>query len=248
MALSASFIEGAAGKILLVCHEADVSSGHAVVVLPAFGEEMNKSRRLVRDTAARLSHLGYLVVVPDLFGCGDSEGSIEDARFDTWVGDLKAVLSWTTSQGVNHLSALTVRAGAMFLDPLLADWTFQRVIGWQPINGADTLQDLLRMRSLNLRMSGQVSVSPTTMLEDLLSKGARMALSGYTISSELAVDMMDTTTGFVEERDGFTAIHFGQARTGPGTIIVGGERFWRALEPGPNDELVSATVRLLANQ
>ena len=209
---------------------------------------MNKSRRLVRETAARLSDAGYLVVVPDLFGCGDSEGSIADASIDTWVDDLQAVLHWIQRQGIDHLSALAVRAGAMFVEPLLASWTLQRVVGWQPINGADTLRDLLRVRSLNLRMSGEVPGSPETMLEDLLSEGSRMALSGYTVSSELAVGMMGTTTGFAEGRDEFTIVNFGQASTEPGTITVGGERFWRALEPGPNDELVSATVGLFASQ
>ena len=248
MALSASFIEGAAGRILLTSHEADTPSGHAIVVLPAFGEEMNKSRRLVRDTAVRLSGLGYLVVVPDLFGCGDSEGSIEEARLDTWLDDLRAVLRWTECQGVDHVSILAVRAGAMFLEPLLNGSTFQRVVGWQPINGADTLRDLLRVRALNLRMSGQASSSPAAMLDELLNTASSMELSGYTISSELAADMTDTTTGFVESRDGFTIVEFGQASTEPGVITVGGERFWRALEPGPNEELVSATVGLFASQ
>ena len=248
MVLSASFIEGAAGRILLTCHEPDEPSGHAVIVLPAFGEEMNKSRRLVRDTAVRLSDSGYLVVVPDLFGCGDSEGDIEDARLATWLDDLRAVLQWSESRNIDTWSVLVVRAGAMLLEPLLAESTFQRVVGWQPIDGADTLRDLLRVRSLNLRMSGKSSNSPAALLDDLLQGRSNLTLSGYTLSTELAVDMMGTTTGFGNDRDGLTVVQFGQAMTKPGVITVGGERFWRALEPGHNEELIAATVEIFTSQ
>lgn len=246
-ALSASFIDGAAGKILLTCYGAASHNGHAVIVLPAFGEEMNKSRRLIRNTAIRLADKGYLVINPDLFGCGDSEGCIADARLSTWIDDLCAVITWAKGIDACRFSILAVRAGAMLLDGLLARQDWENVVGWQPVDGAETLRGLLRIRALNRRMSGQSTESAAEMLERLLEAGMRMDMSGYTISTELAKDMMITETAFSTGSAGFAAVRLAREAQEERVIAIGGERFWRVLEPGPNEELVTSTVGLFPN-
>jgi exosortase A-associated hydrolase 2 len=244
--LSATFIDGARSRILVTVYTPTSPSEHAIVVLPAFGEEMNKSRRLVRASAVQLAKKGYAVVIPDLYACGDSEGQFGDARLDIWHEDLRSVVDWIAAGNAVRFSALSVRAGAMFLKTLLHLVELENLVAWQPVTGADTLRSLLRIRALNLRMAGQSPASPSEMLTRLQEDGGHMNLSGYMISSGLATDLQ----GAGDEIDAgnrsckSTILSFDRQSAEAGVIAVSGERFWRALEPGPNDALVNLTTRL----
>ena len=63
-----------------------------VLLLPPFAEEMNKSRRMCALLARGLAADGWRVVRIDLFGCGDSAGSLRDASWEQWCDDLRTEL------------------------------------------------------------------------------------------------------------------------------------------------------------
>jgi hypothetical protein len=124
----------------------------------------------------------------------------------------------------------------------------QRVVAWQPVDGTQTLRDLLRVQALNLKMGGDPGRGRALTLDDLKQEGESHGLSGYCISSSLARGMLESDTSFEESRPGYMRIQFGGESDDDAVVVVNGERFWRALEPGVNEALVARTVDLFAGR
>jgi exosortase A-associated hydrolase 2 len=262
--VSGTFIDGGAGRILVVSHEPDRPTDRAVLVVPAFAEEMNKSRRLVWDTARVLREHGIRTLVPDLFGTGDSEGDFAQARWDIWVDDLCRTIEWARERGAARFGALVVRFGmALFAAANERMSTeFERAVAWQPVvNGADVLRQLLRMKVMSIRMLGGRAESADALLETLLNGGEPMELGGYLVSCELARAVHGTSAapaeiavkaGVVLEFDATSSAEpdAPEARArDPGTWRVeriAAERFWAAFEPRPNPALASSTATFLS--
>ena len=87
--VTGQFVDGAQGRILLVCHWPASAATRAVIVLPPLAEEMNKARRLLWAVGQALAAHGIMTVIPDLYGTGDSEGDFADAAWDGWVNHIR---------------------------------------------------------------------------------------------------------------------------------------------------------------
>ena len=70
------------------------ASRGAVVHVPAFAEEMNKSRRMASLQARALAAQGWHVLQLDLLGTGDSEGDFGDATWADWMDDVAEARRW----------------------------------------------------------------------------------------------------------------------------------------------------------
>ena len=66
----------------------------AIIHIPAFAEEMNKSRRMLAMQAQAFAGQGYAVLVLDLFGTGDSSGDFGEATWDIWLQNIDTALVW----------------------------------------------------------------------------------------------------------------------------------------------------------
>jgi len=259
VALTAEFIDGASGRILVTVHQPRRDAGIAIVVLPAFGEEMNKSRRLVWEAATLLAEKGYLVAVPDLFGTGDSEGDFVDASWNDWVLDIKSVIDWLIARKITAVSALAVRFGATLLESTGRFIEFDQVVAWQPVGtGIDVLRELIRTKRLNMRMAGLAPPSAEEMIDCLCNGDEPMEFSGYSISPQLArmIRSAEFNQDQLRVRGRSIVVTFGKAGDAQSAVLnnhscdetkhsivsVGGERFWRTLEPGRNPELITTTV------
>lgn len=62
----------------------------SVIAVQPLGEESNLSRRVVVAMAGRLAAAGWRVSIPDLYGCGDSDGDSDQPDLATWQSDLSA--------------------------------------------------------------------------------------------------------------------------------------------------------------
>ena len=103
-ALEPQFIDGPAGRLFLVHHHPDAGRAtRAVVVLPAFAEEMNKARRQVALASRQLVTRGVGVIVPDLRGSGDSDGEIAEATVAGFAEDLGAVVAFAHELGYRDI-------------------------------------------------------------------------------------------------------------------------------------------------
>lgn len=160
----------------------------AVIFVPPFAEELNKSRRMVALAAESFANAGWRVVQPDLFGCGDSAGEFRDATWQQWCQDIEAVVTWQLRSGVERVLPWSLRAGALVVSDWLAlsgrslPWLM-----WQPMsNGKQCLSQFLRLRTAGemVRSSGEGGGSPNVRQE--LAAAGFVEVGGYCLGSALA--------------------------------------------------------------
>ena len=154
-----------------------------------FGEEMNKSRRMVALQARAFAAMGFGVLQIDLFGCGDSQGEFVNARWDIWKQNLEVARSWLEKRITAPISLWGLRLGAL----LALDFArgskkkFERIILWQPvINGELFLTQFLRLRVANEMLgSTNEKSSGTKALRSSLAAGEQIEVAGYELTYEL---------------------------------------------------------------
>lgn len=184
------------GRRLIVLHRAATSPARGLVVhAHAWADEMNKSRRMVGQQALRLAEAGFTVLLPDLFGCGDSEGEYAQATWDQWVQDLVQAAEWGRSLEPDApLWWWGTRTGA-----LLACQAAQRhgqpssLLLWQPTpSGATLLQQFLRLKAA-AEMITQGAKGVVDQLKRDLADGHTIEVAGYELNRQL-------TDGLAEAR------------------------------------------------
>ncbi|MFK8030989.1 MAG: hydrolase 2, exosortase A system-associated [Gammaproteobacteria bacterium] len=158
-----------------------------VLLLPPFGEEMNKSRRLFTLQAQTLCEAGFAVAVFDWFGTGDSEGDFGRASIEHWKNDCEDVMSFLRAQEFTECTPLCVRFGALFLDHVLdiSPLSINHAILWQPeTSGAQALSQLIRVESAAARERDESGPSGSDM-ENALKSGNNVEVAGYDVSPDL---------------------------------------------------------------
>ncbi|QOJ31276.1 MAG: hydrolase 2, exosortase A system-associated [Gammaproteobacteria bacterium] len=164
-----------------------------VLVCPAFGEEMNRTRRTMRLLAGAAASQGACAIYPDLHGTGDSPGDFADARWDAWLDDLRAAADWLRQQDCTSLVLVGIRAGALLAWDLLRGGLgqVQRLVLWQPVlTGKAVVTDLLRTRiAANLQPGTRDSVA---QLRGQLAAGQAVEAVGYMLAPDL-VNALDAT-------------------------------------------------------
>jgi exosortase A-associated hydrolase 2 len=269
LTLTPFFLDGPHGR--LFCEhfrDANVRSKYRLIVVPPFAEELNKCRKLIALTATRLAAAGIEVIVPDLFGTGDSEGEFSDCRWDIWLEDINCASRWLCTQAPDAKPAiLSVRAGSLFLPDLYRQAALDdyRVIMWQPIyDGEQLIRQFLRLRVLSNKFAG-IDESVTDLLEQLRS-GKSVEVAGYELSSELALSIGSTSlktldarssewlrilecrSSFSEKLSGVGEKFMEQLRvanTHVGGMVVVGEQFWATQEISAPFSVTKATVDAL---
>jgi exosortase A-associated hydrolase 2 len=176
---------------------------HAVVFVPPFGDEMNKSRRMLALQAQALARSGVAVLSIDLHGCGDSDGELRDASWDGWKADLAVACDWLSARANVPVSLLALRLGALlaldFLvtqaDPPRSGPPINQLVLWQPVmNGAQFLNQFFRLRLASDMLSGKAAPSgATATLRLSLQRGETVEIAGYEIPPSLALplDLLD---------------------------------------------------------
>jgi exosortase A-associated hydrolase 2 len=192
-ALSVEFVGRADdGIFVLLRRPSSASSNPAVLVVPPFGEEMNKSRPLVADTARRISTAGMAVLIPDFFGTGDSRGEFVDASLDRWLRDLDAACRWSEEKGCPVQAVLAVRLGCAIavraaLDGMLP--ALVRTVFLQPVlDGRRFLDQLLRVK-VAATMMGDGERETVKSLREQFAQGKIVEVAGYAVSSALAAEV-----------------------------------------------------------
>jgi exosortase A-associated hydrolase 2 len=174
---------------LLMREPAEASrSGGSVLVVPPFGEEMNKSRRMIAETSQRLCEAGLAVALPDLFGTGDSEGEFRDATIERWIEDLAVASRHAEARGRPVRAVLAVRLGCALAVAAARAGAVPAVsasVWWQPVlDGKRHLAQFLRLRVAAGSMRGD---DPETVdgLRSRSAAGETIAVAGYELSPAL---------------------------------------------------------------
>lgn len=190
MSLSAFFLNAASGPLFCVVYapSAGCERRGGVLLAQPFAEEQNKCRRMVALQARALVREGWVVMVPDLYGCGDSAGEFGEADWIGWQGDLSACVNHLRQTETGPLVFWGIRTGCMLLSQLaqLPDAPKPAAsVFWQPVLDGDLfLMQFLRLRMATGMMEGRKE--STRELRARLDAGESLEVAGYSLSSKLA--------------------------------------------------------------
>lgn len=248
---------------VLVRRPAGIARG-CVMIVPAFAEEMNKSRRMLALTAHALAQQGIASAMPDLFGTGDSDGSFADASWQHWKADVIRVRNWCAEHGLPVTGMLANRLGcALGVDAMReCAAALQATVFWQPVlDGTRTIDQFLRLRVAATLMSADARESVKD-LRARLQSGATVEVAGYPLGGALAasidavkLDLRGFAAGrlhwleVVRSADAGLAAPSSRAldewrsagNDGVGAALVG-EPYWTSTEIVTLPELVQRTV------
>lgn len=184
--MQSRFIQGSAGAIHLSLFLPQSATGSWVLCFPPFAEEMNKSRKMISAQARSWSSNGFAVVIPDLYGTGDSGGDFSDADWDTWCTDMLGLVAWIREQGGKEIHFWGVRLGSLLALQVSKQLTgsVASLMFWQPIiNGQQSMTQFLRLRMAASMMDGtQEKVSD---LRNRLEMDGALEVAGYELCSRL---------------------------------------------------------------
>lgn len=189
------FLPAEPGQRMCLYHPPDGPPRGQVLLMHAFAEELNKTRRMTALQARALAREGYAVLQIDLLGCGDSSGDFGDATWEAWLRDLALARAWLQAQMPPDqpvpLWLWGVRAGCLLAADLVRSLAEPcHLLLWQPgfLSGHQQLQQFLRLR-LAADMLAQTSASTKgamQALQDEIAAGHRLDIAGYTLAPALA--------------------------------------------------------------
>lgn len=266
---SVFFMDAAAGQRFCVYHppSSRTPCRGAIVCVPPFGEEMNRSRRISANMARTLADAGFGVLRIDLLGCGDSSGELREATWEIWRQDIAAAKAWIERRVGMTAALWALRLGALLaLDFVRTSQSIERLVLWQPVlSGKSYLTQLLRTYlAADLLDTGR-SMSRTTELRDTLLAGNSLEIAGYDITPEMAcaLDALNAEEFSLPPLriDWFDVVSSADSRISPGRLgtakrweasgglvnvhPVHSQAFWSSQEICEAPELVAATLRIL---
>lgn len=163
---------GGSDELVVCLGPAD--SAVRLLVLPAWFDEGNKTRRFTLDVMRALADRGVASALPDLPGCNESLAAFSAQSLASWQA---AAADAARQLGATHV--LAVRA-AVAIAPALPGWAYA------PVAGKAVLRNLLRARVLTAREAGRQETS-----DDLLVRGLAngLDLAGYQLGPQLVSDL-----------------------------------------------------------
>lgn len=157
--------------------------------VPAFGDEMNQMRRMVRLTAEALADRGVATCIFDLYGTGDSSADFADATVERWLADSRQMAREMIISGAADTTPLVLigcRLGAALAVHVSHDLAIRpaALIAWAPvIHGRQQLSAMLRAATIaRMQWPDGAGEAPRT----LWSNGKLASLGGFPISPTLA--------------------------------------------------------------
>lgn len=268
--MQAQFLPGTNGKLLGVYFPPSAAVSHKadLLFLPAFAEEMNRSRWLVANAARRFSEIGIGVLLLDLYGTGDSAGEHRDARWEAWLEDVSCAATWLRSRNQKPVWLWGLRlGGTLAAQASTSIGGFDRLVLWQPVvSGARYLDQFLRIaigEGITKAHGGARSVAE---LRDRLARDGSIEVAGYALHQAL-VRKIDTLELSAETIPQSTSVAWFDIQSGDGSSIrqdaqnvldawqangtplsadrVQAPPFWLLPEPEPADALIEAAIRRL---
>lgn len=188
MKLEPFFLDTDGGRCFALHRGPDGGAKRHVLFVPGFNEEMNRCRSMLAFMAEKLAAQGIGSLLLDLHGTGESQGSHGDARWENWLRNLDAAVSWLEQRG-QCVALIGVRLGAM----LAADWMrsapgrVPKLLLWQPVlDGQTTMTQFLRVRIAANMDRSDLPKETTQGMREQWARGESVEVAGYEIHPELA--------------------------------------------------------------
>ena len=183
--------DGHGGQLHAVLHRPTDDAPRACVVLvQAWGPEMNFSRRHLAQASRALAAAGAMVLVVDLHGSGDSHGRAEDGTWSRWADDLRLGLRWLQARHPDLPQWVWAhRAGALVV---AAAWPALRdahLLLWQPVASlADLRREWERQAAASALARGRPPAAAVQALREAWRAGRAVEIAGTAVSAALALD------------------------------------------------------------
>jgi len=160
-----------------------------VLFVPAFGDEMNQTRRMVRLSAEALAERSIASTLFDPRGTGDSSAGFEEASVERWLDDFAAMLERMGADSEAPLVLCGCRLGVALAAELThrVPGTVDALVGWAPV-----LQGRMQLSALHRAAKIAGERRPGAERVDARAEWAtgRIAfLGGYPVSPLLAAQL-----------------------------------------------------------
>lgn len=240
-----------------------------VLHLPAFAEEMNKSRAMVACQARAMAQAGYDVVLPDYFGTGDSGGEFCEASWDIWLEDMRTCLTQLSRKPAGPLVLWGLRLGGLMAMQLSEVMEKQPscLILWNPVlNGERYMAQFLRLRLANSMLHGAAKEKAADLKAQLDDHGI-LEVAGYELpcalfqqisalkaeslmlSSQIKVfwrELSPASTELSLPAKKLMAL-WQKAGLTVDSAMIEGPQFWSTQEIARSDKLIESTTGYLMN-
>ena len=228
------FLDGAAGRIFAIYHlpPGGAANGPAILYLPPFAEEMNRSRRMAALQARALAAAGYGVLLLDLYGTGDSDGDFCDARLPSWLSDIAVASAWLEKQGHRSIYLWGLRFGGLLAAIAITrdSASYSGLVLWQPaVDGRALIAQFLRIAVAASLGERSASMSAET-LRGQLREGRLVEVGGYELHPELAADIDDLSLAACDLSPSIRVSWFEVGSDAVGSVSVAGAKVierWR---------------------
>jgi exosortase A-associated hydrolase 2 len=174
----------------LLRHPRRAGASCALLVAP-FGEEMNKTRKMLADVGIELAKRGIGSVLVDPYGTGDSDGDFSQADWQRWQSDLRQAVAWCAEEGLKVDRLLGVRLGCALGAQVARDAIpgIAHSVFWQPVlDGSRFLDQFLRLR-VAASMMEQDRKESTADLRAKFARGETVEVAGYALAAPLATQL-----------------------------------------------------------
>jgi uncharacterized protein len=260
--LKGVFIDSEQGRLFCTLRLPTSTPRDTVMIVPPFGEEMNKSRRMLTMVAKGLNEAGIAVLNPDLYGTGDSEGAFRDASWTGWGADLRATDRWAAGEGLTVRGLLAVRTGALLAAEFARsrERDLSRTVFWQPVlQGKSFVRQLLRVRAMAAAVGGGARETVENLVARIES-GEPIDVAGYEMTAAvtrplLTLQLETLLSDRLGSLHGIEVTRL-QEKCGDHQEVVGshvvpvtrylGEPYWSATEIVCDMTIVTKTVSLFA--
>jgi exosortase A-associated hydrolase 2 len=201
------FVDLKSGRLFsLKVSVSDVKQSKAVIFIPPFAEEMNKSRKMMKSMleATGQHSDGFLF---DLFGTGDSEGHLANTSWDSWKQNLGDYVEYVVSRGdYSSIEFVCLRTGSLLLNDWLNDidsskcaWSIDGIHYWNPVVKAQQfVTQFLRLKlaAEMMRSDGDKRTTKDLMAE--LQQNGQLEVAGYMLNNVLIEEMLEARISLPE--------------------------------------------------
>jgi len=188
------FISSKQGKLFAMYYTPITSNrSKCILHIPAFAEEMNKSRHMVAMQAQAWADQGYAVLILDLWGTGDSQGDFSEATWDIWLSNIVTAVEWLQEKQYLSISLWGLRSGILLALEYIQKHSpkIDKLICWQPmLNGELFIMQFLRLRIAASMMNKNQPQEKTSDLKQQLLNGQNVEVAGYLLNPELVIPMI----------------------------------------------------------
>ena len=248
------YLPSADSRLFAVLHAppaGDTRRGR-VLLAPPIGEELNRCRLALSTAARRWSMRGWLTLMVDLYGTGDSPGDFGDATVARWQDDLRLAWQWLLEQECTGSENVlwTVRGGALVGLSLLAELSAQRVVLWAPqFSGREVVDSVLRLAATAEALAEQTGEAS---VRDRIRQSGVIEVGGYRWSEALlsGIERLGPADGAATAagRDALWLEPSGRSERGAPAPLPAwrprhaeGAAFWRTAEPVAAEAWATAT-------